>query len=214
MNSFPESSYLYVCLLALVALMTAPLAAQELDCQPCRHGFGKVQTGNSKSFNVNLKNSGNRTLKITSDPVQGSEFSVGTFPLPLTLKPGATVQIPLIFTPTAGGRVTGNVTLQNTGKDSSLVVKLAGTGVEQQGSHSVALSWEPGDHDYIGFNIYRSTSQNGGYTRINSSVDPSPEYTDTTVEGGMTYYYAATEVNTEGQESAYSNIAEATIPGS
>jgi hypothetical protein len=108
MNSFPESRYLCVCLLsiALIGLTTIPVAAQELDCQPCRHGFGKVQTGGSKSFNVNLKNSGNRTLKITADAVQGSEFSVGTFPLPLTLIPGATVQIPLIFTPTASGRAT------------------------------------------------------------------------------------------------------------
>ena len=52
----------------------------------------------------------------------------------------------------------------------------------------------------------------GPYTKINSNLDSSPSYTDATVQGGMTYYYAATEVNAEGQESAYSNIAEATIP--
>jgi len=215
MNSFPESSYLHVCLLsiAFVALITAPVAAQQLECQPCQHGFGKVPTGSSKSFNINLTNSGKRSLKITADPVQGSEFSVGTFPLPMTLKPGATVQIPLIFRPTAAGRVIGNVTLQNTGQDSPLTLKLAGTGVAQS-SHSVALSWVPGDQNYVGFNIYRSTVDGGPYTKLNSQLDPSPAYTDTTVENGMTYYYCATEVDAEGQESAYSNIAEATIPGS
>jgi Abnormal spindle-like microcephaly-assoc'd, ASPM-SPD-2-Hydin len=202
-----------LCIVVLSGLATTSLCAQQLDCQPCRHGFGKTQTGSSKSFKVNLSNSGKRSLKITSDSVQGSEFSVGAFPLPMTLKPGRSVQLPVIFTPTAAGRVTGNVTLSNTGKDSQLQVKLAGTGIDQS-SHSVALSWQPGDQNWVGFNIYRSTVDGGPYSRINSSLDPSPSYTDSTVQGGMTYYYCATEVDAQGQESAYSNIAEAEIPGS
>ncbi|MGB9198642.1 MAG: hypothetical protein WCB53_17100 [Terriglobales bacterium] len=215
MKSFPRSTYGYVSLLsiALASLAAIPLAAQELDCHPCWHGFGKVPTGSSASFNINLRNSGTQSLNITSDAVQGSEFSVGTFPLPLTLEPGASVQIPLIFTPTTLGGATGRVTLENTGRDSSLMLKLGGTGVNQS-SHSVALSWVPGDQDYVGFNVYRSTVQGGPYTKLNSTLDGSPAYTDTSVEGGMTYYYAATEVNSQGEESAYSNIAEAEIPGS
>ncbi len=215
MKSFPPTSYLFVSLLSLLllGLAAAPVSAQELDCQPCQHGFGKTPTGSSKSFNINLKNSGKRSLKITSDTVQGSEFSVGTFPLPKTLKPGGTVQIPLVFAPTATGRVAGNVTLANTGKDSELVIKLAGTGIDQS-SHSVALSWQPGDQNWVGFNIYRSTVDGGPYSKINSSLDSSPSFTDSTVQGGMTYYYCATEVDAEGQESGYSNIAQAEIPGS
>jgi fibronectin type 3 domain-containing protein len=214
MQPFPKvsCSILHVCLL-LVALpgLATTASAQQLDCQPCRHGFGKVQTGSSRSFNVNLTNSGKRSLKITADAVQGSEFAVGTFPLPVTLKPGKSVQLPLIFTPTSGGRVTGSVTLTNTGQDSQLEIKLAGTGVEQ-GSHSVSLSWQPGDQNAVGFNVYRATTNGGPYTRLNSSLDPSPSYVDTTVQSGTTYYYAATEIDGQGQESAYSNIAEATIP--
>lgn len=195
----------------LVGLATISLSAQDLQCQPCRHGFGKVQTGSSRSFNVQLTNSGKRALTITSDSIQGSEFSTGTFRLPMKLAPGASVELPLIFTPTASGREIGNITLNNTGQESQLQIKLAGTGVDGS-SHSVALSWTPGDHDYVGFNIYRSTVDGGPYTKLNSQLDSSPDYTDATVQGGMTYYYAATEVNAEGQESAYSNIAEATIP--
>jgi hypothetical protein len=211
MRSFPRftNSYLPVCL--LLGLAATSVSAQELECQPCRHGFGKVQNGTSRSFNVQLKNSGKRTLKITSDSIQGSEFSVGSFPLPMKLTPGETVVLPVVFTPTAAGRVTGNITLANTGSDSQLEIKLAGTGFGG-GSHSVALSWEPGDNDYVGFNIYRSTVDGGPYTKINSKLDPSPSYTDSSVEGGTTYYYSATEVDSQGQESAYSNIAEATIP--
>jgi len=211
MKPFPRlaSSYLSVCLLSGMATTSA--SAQVLQCQPCRHGFGKVQTGSSRSFNVQLKNSGNRALKITSDLIQGSEFSIGAFPLPIKLSPGATVVLPVIFTPTASGRLIGNVTLTDTGQNAQLQIKLAGTGVDGS-SHSVALSWEPGDQDYVGFNIYRATVDGGPYTKLNSQLDSSPSYTDSTVQGGTTYYYAATEVNAEGQESAYSNIAEATIP--
>lgn len=210
MRSFPRfaTSYLPVCLLLGLAM---PLSAQELQCQPCRHVFGKVQTGDTSSFNVLLKNTGDRTLKITADSVQGSEFSIGTFPLPLKLTPGETAQLPVIFTPTSVGRVTGNITLTNTGEDSELEVKIAGTGFDQS-SHSVALSWVPGDQNWVGFNIYRSTVDGGPYTKLNSSLDPEASFTDTTVEGGMTYYYCATEVNAQGEESAYSNIAQATIP--
>ena len=129
----------------------------------------------------------------------------------MKLAPGKSVELPVIFTPTVSGRETGNITLINTGQGSELQIKLAGTGVDES-SHTVALSWTPGDQDYVGFNIYRSTVDGGPYTKINSQLDSSPSYTDSTVQDGMTYYYCATEVNAEGQESAYSNIAEVAIP--
>jgi hypothetical protein len=88
---------------AFSALATAQASAQELECQPCRHGFGKIPVGNSKSFNINLKNSGNRTLKLTSDSVQGSEFSIGQFALPIKLQPGASIQLPVISLPPPQG---------------------------------------------------------------------------------------------------------------
>jgi len=215
MKSFPSfsSSRFVSPWLILFGLTTLSAHAQKLHCSPCWHGFGKVQIGSSESFNIRLRNSGSSSLTITADSVQGGEFSVGTFPLPETLNPGASVELPVIFTPTASGHSVGSVTLADTGEDPQLTVKLAGTGVGQT-SHSVALSWQPGDDNYVGFNIYRSTADGGPYTKINSTLDSSPSYTDSSVQDGMTYYYAATEVNAEGQESAYSNIAEAQIPDS
>jgi len=213
MKSFPgfTTSYLSVCLFFFLGLATVSVSAQELQCHPCKHGFGKVPTGSTHSFNVQLTNSGKRTLRITSDSVEGAEFSIGNFPLPVKLTPGSSVELQVMFTPTTSGRVTGSVTLADTGQDPQIEIKLAGTGVDE-GSHSVALSWEPGDQNYVGFNIYRATVDGGPYTKINSKLDPSPSYTDSTVQDGTTYFYCATEVNAEGQESAYSNIAEATIP--
>jgi fibronectin type 3 domain-containing protein len=93
------------------------------------------------------------------------------------------------------------------------VEQVAGTGVAQN-SHSVYLSWQPGGGHPVGYNIYRSTTQGGPYQMINSGLDASTDYTDDTVVSGTTYFYVATEVNEEGEESAYSNVAKAVIPNS
>ena len=195
----------------LCALATASLSAQELHCRPCWHGFGRVQIGNSSSFSIELTNIGYKSLKITSDSVQGSAFSIGTFHLPVKLNPGASVQLPIIFTPTVQGHTRGIITLQSTAEDRQLTIDVGGNGVEGS-SHSVYLSWQPGDDQAVGFNVYRGTTDGGPYQKINPSLDPTTSYTDYTVQSGMTYYYVATEVNAQGEESAYSNVGEAQIP--
>ncbi len=63
-----------------------------------------------------------------------------------------------------------------------------------------------------GYNIFRGTVSGGPYEQINGSLDTSTSYTDNTVVGGASYYYVATAVNTEGQQSGYSNQIEVTIP--
>jgi fibronectin type 3 domain-containing protein len=47
---------------------------------------------------------------------------------------------------------------------------------------------------------------------INSSLDGTTAYTDNTVVSGQTYYYVATAVDSESQESGYSNQAQAVVP--
>jgi fibronectin type 3 domain-containing protein len=60
--------------------------------------------------------------------------------------------------------------------------------------------------------VYRATSPTGSYSRINSVLDPSMNYSDSTVQSGQTYYYATTAVDSTGAESAYSNKVQAAIP--
>jgi fibronectin type 3 domain-containing protein len=43
-------------------------------------------------------------------------------------------------------------------------------------------------------------------------MDATPYDTDSTVEAGLTYYYAVTAVSTTGSESGYSNQVQVTIP--
>ncbi len=300
-------------------LVPAFASAQELQCNPCSHAFGNVAIGSSSTYSIQLTNTGNKTLSITYKSRSGSSaFWYGTFTLPIEVKPGASLALPVIFKPTASGYTTGVMTLQSTAKDSSLSIDLTGTGVPKnsavpvlgvtpatlnfgnvivgssaslqatltassaavtissdtstssefalsgltlpatiaagesvavtikftpnasgaasgkagfisnaassptveqltgtgvaQSSHYVSLSWNAGAGKPVGYNIFRSTVSGGPYEMINTALEASTNYTDNTVVSGKTYYYVATAVNAEGEESAYSSIAKAVIP--
>ncbi len=79
-------------------------------------------------------------------------------------------------------------------------------------THSVALSWNASTSVVTGYNVYRSTVSGTGYTRINSALVSVLAYTDATVQGGTTYYYVTTAMDSTGMESAYSNQVSAVIP--
>jgi Abnormal spindle-like microcephaly-assoc'd, ASPM-SPD-2-Hydin len=305
---------LLACIFCCVA--AAPAWAQQIHCSPCGHGFGKVDVGSSATFSIQLSNIGSKTLTISAKSDNAKAFSLGSFPIPMKLTPGASALLPIIFKPTARGysdavvTITsndphsplhmnvhgtglypsdttlnispttlnfGNVTVgsnsslqatltasngsvtissdqstssefaivgitlpvtlssgqslpvtiqftpnasgQATAKagftsnatNSPTIEQLTGTGVAQQ-SHYVSLSWDSGDGSAVGYNVYRGTTQGGPYQEINTALDASTNYTDNTVVSGATYYYVATEVNAQGQESGYSNIGMAKIP--
>jgi hypothetical protein len=297
-------------------LAPASVWAQELHCQPCNHAFGKVDVGSSSSYSIELTNAGSKALRITSKSIQGSAFSFGSFPVPVTIQPGANVALPITFTPTAKGYTDATVTLASNAPNSPLSIHVAGDGiysanaelqvspltlsfgnvtvgssatlqgtltatnaaitlssdqstssefvilgltlpvtiqagqsiqftvqfapnasgkatakagfisnalnsptVEQltgtgvaQAAQSVYLTWEPGGGSPVGYNVYRGTAQAGPFSEINTALDSTTNYTDYTVASGTTYYYVTTEVNGQGQESAYSNEVEAVIP--
>jgi len=311
--------FLPLLLIALLfcCLVAAPVSAQQLQCVPCQHGFGKVLIGDSSSFFFQLSNPGSNTLVITSISVPEGAFALGDFPLPADIAPGASVLLPAMFAPTALGYTEAVLTLTNSGTDPELaidvtgngvananlrlgispptlnfgdvavgstatlpailtatngsitissdrstssdftilgltlpitisagatlpvtiqfapsssgtdsaragfisnandsptLVQLAGTGTPQS-SHSVDLSWNPDGGNAVGYDVYRGTANGGPYQMIDT-LDGSTTYSDYTVVSGTTYYYVVTAVNAEGQQSPYSNVAQAVIPGS
>ena len=77
---------------------------------------------------------------------------------------------------------------------------------------SVSLSWTQDDFELLhGYNLYRSMSEDGTYTRINkSTINKSiTSFLDTDVTPGVGHYYYFTVVSDSG-ESSPSNIALAT----
>jgi fibronectin type 3 domain-containing protein len=54
-------------------------------------------------------------------------------------------------------------------------------------------------------------SSGSSYTQIDSG-DATTAYQDNNVTAGQTYDYVVTAVNSEGQESSYSNMVQVTIP--
>ena len=64
----------------------------------------------------------------------------------------------------------------------------------------------------VGYNVYRGGVSGSPYSKINSALEASAAYTDNSVAAGKTYYYVTTAVDGSGNESGYSNQAQAVIP--
>jgi hypothetical protein len=182
----------------------------QLGISPASLDFGNVNVGSSASLQATLTAS-NSAVTISSDQSLSSEFAILGLNLPVTIPAGQSIPVTFQFTPNASGTATSRAGFISNAANSPTVEQLTGTGVAP-GSHNVYLSWNPGDGNAVGYNMYRSTVSGGPYQEINTALDSSTNYTDYTVVSGTTYYYAATEVNVQGQESGYSNVVQAVIP--
>ncbi|MGB9104083.1 MAG: hypothetical protein WCC59_04930 [Terriglobales bacterium] len=65
--------------------------------------------------------------------------------------------------------------------------------------------------DVLGYNVYRGTQSGGPYVRLNPALLANPDYLDTAVLAGQTYYYAVTAASAV-MESDRSAEAVAVIP--
>jgi fibronectin type 3 domain-containing protein len=73
----------------------------------------------------------------------------------------------------------------------------------------VQLSWHASTSSGVaGYNVYRSLYTNacGSFSRINTQLETTTSYSDSQVSAGSSYCYATTAVNSNNQESAYSNV--------
>jgi len=84
---------------------------------------------------------------------------------------------------------------------------LAMTMQAESDDEGIILTWEQDDFDTLaGYNVYRSTTENGQYSKINTTVIPADTRTwrDTNVEPGKQYFYNFTVVKTDMTESGTS----------
>jgi Tol biopolymer transport system component/subtilase family serine protease/fibronectin type 3 domain-containing protein len=72
---------------------------------------------------------------------------------------------------------------------------------------ALSLSWEYAGGFAAGYNLYRASTSDGPYIKINSSLIGSLSYLDSGLINGTAYFYVVTAVDVIGNESAYSNEA-------
>ncbi|PYX29136.1 MAG: hypothetical protein DMG80_14850 [Acidobacteria bacterium] len=181
-----------------------------LGVTPASLNFGNVTVGTSANLTLTLTAS-NGPVKISAAQVNSSEIVLSGLALPLTIAAGQSVNAKMIFTPTASGTASAKLTLTSNAVNSPTTVPLTGVGVPVS-SHSADLTWDPSHDVVIGYNVYRGGRTGGPYSQINSVLDSTISYTDSTVKGGATYYYVVTAVDASNMESAFSNEVRVSIP--
>jgi len=185
--------------------------AAQLAVNPTSLNFGNVVVGNSAQQTAQLLASG-ATVTVSSVNVSNADFTVSGLSFPVTIPAGQGAQFTVTFRPQSTGVTSGTASFTSNASNSPTVLSVSGTGT-QPVQHSVLLSWTGSNSPNIdGYNIYRSGTSGGPYSKLNSSLNPGTSYTDSTVVDGSTYYYVTTAVNSNSQESTYSNQAQAVIP--
>jgi hypothetical protein len=189
-------------------------ATCQLIANPSSITFPNTTVGYTYATPATIVSNCSTTITITSAQTTGP-FSVSGFQTPFSLGAGQTQDYTAIFTPTAVGTAAGNISYVSTATSSRTVtVSLAGNGVSPQppANHSVNLTWDSGGSQIAGYNVYRSTTTGGPYSRINASTVTPSSYSDDTVASGTTYFYTVTAIGANGAESGYSNQATVTVP--
>ena len=184
-------------------------ASGQLTVAPLNMNFGTVKVGGSSTQNATLT-AGGASVTVTSASVNNSEFAAGGLNFPFTLQPGQSMPFTVTFTPQTSGPASASLDFSDS-PNSPTVEGLSGTG-QGSGASVVTLTWNASDSPVVGYNVFRSASPNGPFSQLNSSADPGTLYTDSTVASGQTYYYETTAVNAQGQQSVFSNLAQAVIP--
>lgn len=79
--------------------------------------------------------------------------------------------------------------------------------------NSVVLNWSAVAGSSIGYNLSRSTSSTGTFTKLNSTPIQGTTFTDTAPPAGQTYFYRLTAVNTSTQQESLAATASAASVG-
>ena len=192
-----------------IALSGTGTAPGQLAVSPTSLTFGNVVVGSNSSLNGSLTASG-ASVVVTSATLNNSEFVLSGISLPATIPAGQSATFTVTFTPQSSGATSAFLSFSSNASNSPAVQSITGTGTAPK-QHTVDLTWTASP-EAVGYNIYRSIVSGSQYTMINSSLDSTTAYPDSTVVSGQTYYYVATAVDSNGIESGYSNQTQAIIP--
>ena len=180
-----------------------------ISVSPAVMDFGSVGVGGTAVINGTIS-AANSSMTVSTVDQTGQGYTLSGISFPVTLAAGQSVPFTVTFTPETPGASAGSLAFVTDGSDSA-TASLNGSGI-QSGTHSVALSWNASSSPVAGYNVYRSLQSGGPYAKLTGSPLPSTSYADSNVQSGSTYYYVATSVTNNSDESGYSNQTAATIP--
>ncbi|MFN2609691.1 MAG: hypothetical protein ABR507_02275, partial [Actinomycetota bacterium] len=146
----------------------APTGSPVLGISPSSLDLGSIEVGSSGPGKLFITNSGDADLIIDSATVPtGGAFSVSGVSFPLTIAPGQTASVDVVFRPTTEGSVSDVLTIQ-TNAGGPATVPLSGTGV------AAHLTGAPSSLDFGTQNVSSPASQgitigNSGTTVLNIS---------------------------------------------
>jgi hypothetical protein len=184
-----------------------PATTAQLSVNPTTLAVGSIVVGTSGAASGSLIASG-ASVTVTAVNSNNSGFSVSGLSLPKTIPAGQSAQFTVTFSPQITGAVSATLTFTSNAQSSTTVETVTGTGTPAP-IHAVNLSWNPSTSSGVsGYNIYRAqyVSSCSSYSKINSVLNTTTLYTDSSVVDGASYCYATTAVNASSEESSYSNI--------
>jgi Abnormal spindle-like microcephaly-assoc'd, ASPM-SPD-2-Hydin len=197
---------------ATIALSGTGVADTRSLVIPTSLNFGNVTVGQQATMQVVVKNTGNSSVQISGVSVTGPGLSATGISAGLTIGAQTTATLAVALEPKSLGSTSGSITITSNAPNAKNTIAVAGTGVAGA-VHEVQLTWGASNSpEVVGYNVYRSNVSGGSYAKIVASPVSGTEYTDTSVQADLEYYYVVTAVNVNGVESNPSNQTAVTIP--
>lgn len=139
------------------------------------------------------------------------KLTSGSLPAGVKMKASSSTSS-LILSGTPTNAATYSFTVSATGCGGHAAQAACKVVVQTSAQHVVSLHWKASTTaDIAGYNIYRGPDGKS-WAKVNASLAASTAYSDLTVANSSTYFYAATAVDIQGNESKKSNIAKSVIP--
>jgi Abnormal spindle-like microcephaly-assoc'd, ASPM-SPD-2-Hydin/CARDB len=110
--------------------------APQISVVPSSITFSNVVVGQKSSQTVQISNSGNATLNVTSVSLTGSGFSLSPVTVPFQLAPGASMNFTVSFTASSTASASATLTISSDAPGSPLTVAVQGTG------QNASASWQ------------------------------------------------------------------------
>lgn len=102
----------------------------QLEANPTSLSFGSVSTGGNSTKQITLTNTGTTVVHISSISGSGAGFTTNGITTPFSLNAAASTILNVVFAPTTGGSVSGNVSVTSDATNSPLSISLTGTGAQ------------------------------------------------------------------------------------